>query len=106
RRRTEIAQHRVVAGFVGLVEGEQRFADQNQHAIAVNLRRTWRRLLRVLRLRKSARYMSQRDKGGDDSRHHGRHEHEADKTAYSFLRGRSPARGADLTFATHLAANS
>ena len=36
-RRAEIAQHRVVAGLVRLVERKQRRADQDQHAVAVDL---------------------------------------------------------------------
>ena len=36
--RAEIAQHGVIAGLVGLVEREQRGADQNQDAVAVDLR--------------------------------------------------------------------
>ena len=38
-RGAEIAQHGVIAGLVGLVEGEQRGAHQDQHPVAVDLRR-------------------------------------------------------------------
>ena len=37
-RRAEIAQHRVIAGLVGLVEREQGRADQDHHAVAIDLR--------------------------------------------------------------------
>ena len=36
--RADVAQHCVVAGFVGLVERQQRRSDQDQHAVAIDLR--------------------------------------------------------------------
>ena len=57
----EIAQHGVIAGLVGLVEGEQRGAHQDQHPVAVDLRR-----LRLLRMRGA---------GGGDRRHHQQAQH-------------------------------
>jgi len=52
----EVAQHGVIAGLVGLVEGEQRGAHQDQHPVAIDLR--WLGLLGV------------RGAGGGDRRDH------------------------------------
>src|SRR5262245_60141226 len=75
-RRAEIAQDRVVASLVRLVESEQRRADQDKHTVAIDLRRLWRlrrrlrRLLRRLRLR--AKQMRRNDHARrqcDDNQH-------------------------------------
>src|SRR5580698_4296499 len=40
--RANVAQYRVIAALVGLIERQQRRPDQDQYTIAVDLRRLWR----------------------------------------------------------------
>ena len=43
-RGSEVAQHRIIAGFVGLIERKQSRADQNQNPVLVDIGGPWRLL--------------------------------------------------------------